>query len=47
MIPPNYCNGFFWHNGPLKGFTAIEDYNVGSVTGYLCNLNIELTLPKG
>lgn len=40
MIPPNYCNGIFWNVGPIKGFTAIDDYNIGAVGGYLCNLNI-------
>lgn len=40
MIPPNYCTGLFWNHGPLKGFTSIEDYNIGSIVGNLCNLNI-------
>jgi len=40
MIPPNNCNGIFWNIGPVKGFTAVEDYNTSNLTGYLCNLNI-------
>lgn len=39
--------GLFWNHGPLKGFSSIEDYNIGSIVGNLCNLNIELTLSQG
>ncbi len=47
MIPPNYCNGIFWSIGPLKGFTSMEEYSFGALTGSLCNLNIEMTLSEG
>ena len=47
MIPQNSCSGLFWTVGSLRGFTAIEDYNIGAMTGYLCNLNIEMNLPQG
>ncbi len=47
MIPPNYCNGIFWSIGSLKGFTSMEEYSLGALTGSLCNLSIEMTLSEG
>ena len=44
MIPPNSCNGIFWIIGGLKGFTSVEDYNLGAMNGYLCNLNLEINM---